>query len=427
MMSDQDESVAESPEKADVSQEAKASDKTLAETDPAERRSGEPSDPETPGADAEQTAEAAEIPEPSGEEIARVMALFTRAPRDDAGPRFQFARWGRPIRPAVFGVDAASAETIVAGFAKTAEDAGLGVVEDDPELGANLLIFFCETWADLLDAPGLDRLAPDLPGLTRALEASDANQYRLFNLDEAGAVRAAIVLIRYDDAMAAQSPEALALHQAVQTLLLWSDKAFAEEAPVSLRRDGRATVRSWFGRLLRAAYAEETPTATDDPMVAEALARRMAAMPRGRGRGGRTRGETPRGERASGKRGRGRSEKSAPPAEEAAQKQPIDTETVETEATGREAISADEPPAIETPTVETPTIETPEPQSAAAQSAESEVAESEAAEAAGAQPETPPAPKSDGENETKSEAAPKPARRSARRRSAAAAEGDGDA
>jgi len=69
--------------------------------------------------------------------------------------------------------------------------AGREVAEIDPELGANLMVFFCADWDEIADVPNLDRLIPDLAPLLDRLRGAEANQYRVFRFDNAGAIRAA--------------------------------------------------------------------------------------------------------------------------------------------------------------------------------------------------------------------------------------------
>ncbi|MEO0720072.1 MAG: hypothetical protein AAFU68_06250 [Pseudomonadota bacterium] len=202
----------------------------------------------------------------------RIAQLFTRS----EGGAFHFARWARPIAPAVFGTDEQGQAIMTAGIEEAAEIAGLDVVDEDPEFEKNCLVFFCKDWGDLAATPGLDRLVPDLAKLISLLGAAGANQYRIFSFDEAGGIRLAIVLIRYDADMSSISPQALALNQAVQTLLLWSDAAFTAESPTALQASGRGTVKPWFARLLAAAYASDGPSASQDLATAEVLA---AALP----------------------------------------------------------------------------------------------------------------------------------------------------
>ncbi len=224
-------------------------------------------------------------PQPTPDEVARVRDLFDRAESADAPlTGFHFARWTRPLCPAVFGADAAGAEAMVSGLRDAAKLVGLEVVDEDPDFGANILYFFCEDWADLRKAPGLDRLIPDLDKLTVLLAAAGANQYRIFSFSPDRGLRLAVVLLRYDDDLGRLSPQALALGQAVQTLLLWSDRAFVRENPVDLgfrrgraHRDRRPRVTRWFAALLRAAYAEDAPAYATDPALAETLAAAVIA------------------------------------------------------------------------------------------------------------------------------------------------------
>jgi hypothetical protein len=107
-----------------------------------------------------------------------ITALFTRA-----DGQFLFARWGRPIAPVVFGVEDATVSILKGAIEAVVALAGHKMAETDPELGANLMVFFIRDWSELSATPGLDRLLPDLPDLVARLEEADANQYRAFRFE----------------------------------------------------------------------------------------------------------------------------------------------------------------------------------------------------------------------------------------------------
>ena len=83
----------------------------------------------------------------------QVLALFTR--KDGS---YFCARWGRPIVPVVFGVDDATLAIVKGAIEAVVALAGHKMAETDPELGANLMVFFCRDWAELPQVPNLDRL-----------------------------------------------------------------------------------------------------------------------------------------------------------------------------------------------------------------------------------------------------------------------------
>ena len=97
----------------------------------------------------------------TGEDVA---ALFTRADGS-----YLFARWGRPIVPVVFGVDDATLPVVKGALEAVVALAGHRMAETDPELGANLMVFFFRDWAELPEVPNLDRLVPDLAALCARL------------------------------------------------------------------------------------------------------------------------------------------------------------------------------------------------------------------------------------------------------------------
>ena len=201
---------------------------------------------------------------------ADIRALFTRADGS-----YLFARWGRPIAPVVFGVEDASLPVIKGAFEATATLAGIGTTDADPELGANVMVFFARDWDELRGVPNLDRLIPDLAPLLDRLHAAEANQYRVFRFDAEGAVRAAFVLLRMDEHLRAVPAETLALSQAVQTILLWSDTAFGDRSPLLATPHG-AILRPEIGDVVRAAYDPVMPAHATDPAHALRLAARLA-------------------------------------------------------------------------------------------------------------------------------------------------------
>lgn len=195
--------------------------------------------------------------------------LFTRG-----DGTFLFARWGRPIVPVVFGVDDATLSVVKGAIEAVVALAGHRMSDTDPELGANLLMFFFREWDELAETPDLDRLVPDLGPLLAKLKAADANQYRLFRFDEAGAIKAAFVFVRMDENLSRMPAEDLALAQAAETILLWSDTAFAETGPLGLA--GEAVVlRPDIAGVIRAGYDPVLPAVATDRSHALRLAARL--------------------------------------------------------------------------------------------------------------------------------------------------------
>ncbi|WP_425289157.1 hypothetical protein [Yoonia algicola] len=202
-------------------------------------------------------------------ESQNIEKLFTRA--DGA---YVFARWGRPIVPVVFGVDDASLAVFKGAIEAVVTLASHQMAETDPELGANLMIFFCQDWQEMTEVPHLDQLVPDLAPLVERLEQADANQYRIFRFDEAGAIRAAFVFLRMDDHLAAVPADTLALSQAVQTILLWSDRVFDDTPPLAMIAD-KAMLRPEIADVIRAAYDPVMPAMAQDASHALRLAARV--------------------------------------------------------------------------------------------------------------------------------------------------------
>jgi hypothetical protein len=206
-------------------------------------------------------------PAPTAEEVA---ALFTRSDGS-----YLCARWGRPLAPVVFGVDEATLALFKGAIEAVAALAGQPIAETDPELGANLMVFFLRDWEELLALPGLDRLVEGLGPLVARLAAEGANQYRLFRFDADGAIRACFSFLRVDADLAAVPAETLALSTAVQAILLWSDTAFAARPAFVRAPAGAAMLRPEIAGVIRAAYAPAMPRAARDPAHACHLAARL--------------------------------------------------------------------------------------------------------------------------------------------------------
>ena len=203
----------------------------------------------------------------------QVRALFTRA-----DGQFLCARWGRPIVPVVFGVEDATLSVVKGALEAVVALAGHRMAETDPELGANLMIFFFRDWAELPEVPNLDRLVPGLGDLCAKLEAAEANQYRIFRFDPEGAIRAAFVFVRMDAHLAAVPVETLALSQAVQVILLWSDRAFTDLSPLAVAEGGAVMLRPEIAGVIRAVYDPVLPGVAQDPAHALRVAARLGRL-----------------------------------------------------------------------------------------------------------------------------------------------------
>ena len=199
-----------------------------------------------------------------------VEPMFTRSDGD-----YLFARWGRPIVPVVFGVDDATLSVVKGAIEAVVVLAGHQMAETDPELGVNLMVFFFREWDELVETPDLDRLVPDLEPLVARLKAAEANQYRHFRFDEAGAIKAAFVFVRMDAEMSKVPAEDIALAQAAQTILLWSDVAFRDKGPLAQIGE-RIVLRPDIAGVIRAGYDPLMPVVAHDPSHALRIAARVA-------------------------------------------------------------------------------------------------------------------------------------------------------
>ena len=199
-----------------------------------------------------------------------IESLFTR---DGA---YVFARWGRSVAPVVFGVDDATLATVKAALEAIAALSGREIAETDPELGANLMIFFLRDWEELLGVPNLGEMIPDLEATVARLKAANANRYRAFRYDAAGAIQAGFAFLAMRGGLEELPAETLALSEAVETVLTWGEAAFSETSPLALHPETGVTIlRPEIAQVIRAAYDPVLPDAADDPSHALRLFARI--------------------------------------------------------------------------------------------------------------------------------------------------------
>lgn len=202
-----------------------------------------------------------------------ISGLFTRT-----DGTYLFARWGRSIAPIVFGVEDATLSLMKGAIEALCTLTGHHMAETDPELGINYMMFFFREWSELTEVPDLDRLVPDLSPLVSRLEAAEANQYRIFRFDTAGAIKACFIFVRMDKEMQKVSADTIALSQAVQSMLLWSDAAFQDKSPLGLLENGTAVLRPDISDILRVAYDPMLPVAADDASHALRIFARLSVQ-----------------------------------------------------------------------------------------------------------------------------------------------------
>jgi len=197
--------------------------------------------------------------------------LFTRA-----GDDYVFARWGRPIVPVVFGVQDQTLEVLKGAIEAVVTLAGHKMAETDPEIGANLMVFFIADWGELLDVPRFDELIPELEQVVARLKAAEATQYRAFRFDDDGAIQACFSFVRMSGEMLELPAETIALSSMVQAILLWGEGAFATNSPLAVMPETGATIlRPEIANVIRAAYDPAMPAAARDPSHALRLAARI--------------------------------------------------------------------------------------------------------------------------------------------------------
>ena len=99
---------------------------------------------------------------------------------------YRFARWGRPLVPVLFGVEADTLAMFKAACGAVAALTRHGIAETDAEMGANLMVFFVRDWAELHAIPDMATLVPGIKTTVARLDAAGARQYRLFRFEVAG-------------------------------------------------------------------------------------------------------------------------------------------------------------------------------------------------------------------------------------------------
>ena len=182
-----------------------------------------------------------------------ITELFTR------DGSYLCARWRRPVAPVIFGLADESLGIFRSVIRAALADAGHPVTDTDPEMGANLMMFFCRDWDELAGIPDLDRLSGQ-PDLVTRLRGADADAYQIFRFEEDGAIRACLSFMRMQGAMAGQHPAMLAETLATRALLTFSREVTASTELASL---------------IRAAYDPVMPHSARDPSHALRLAARL--------------------------------------------------------------------------------------------------------------------------------------------------------
>ena len=205
-----------------------------------------------------------------------VQSLFLR------DGKYHFSRWAKPLSPVIFGVDDSSLIAIKEAFSDVLSLTPLKLSEFDPDLGANLLMFFCSRWPELSTIPNLNKLIPNLVDLLETLDNNQANQYRTFSFSPDGAINFVVVLLKYDLELSSVSVQTLAVSQMLQSVLLWSPDAFKEDSPIAVvKQTNRCVVKPFYAALLKAAYDPVLPNYSLDEIHAMRLEARVGVFMKG--------------------------------------------------------------------------------------------------------------------------------------------------
>ncbi|WP_235931258.1 hypothetical protein [Paracoccus xiamenensis] len=185
----------------------------------------------------------------------QIADLFTR------DGQYLAARWGRPVAPVIFGLADESLDIFRGALKAAYAHAGHPITDTDPEMGANLMMFFCRDWDELAEIPDLDRLTGQ-PDLVARLKQQHADHYQIFRFDADGSIRACLSFIRISGALADAHPAQLA-----ETLAMRSMLTFAHEI----------TATAPLAQVIRAAYDPVMPAVARDPSHALRLAARTTS------------------------------------------------------------------------------------------------------------------------------------------------------
>ncbi len=187
--------------------------------------------------------------------------LFTR---EDGS--YQFARWGRPVAPVVFGVNDEILSALKVAIKSTTGITGRSLAETDPEMGTNFMWLFIREWSELENVPDLDKLIPNLGEKMKAMEAANSFSYRYFTFDENNAIKFCCNIIRPVDEYAQRPVSVIGATETLLSTLMFGPKAFAKESPMAVLPDKNVVlVKPKYAAVIRAAYEANMPDTADDP------------------------------------------------------------------------------------------------------------------------------------------------------------------
>lgn len=192
---------------------------------------------------------------------------------------YKFARWSRPQAPAIFGVDDATLGQMKETIIKTVGFTGQEIADVDPDIGMNFMWFFCQSWDELKDAPGLAKLMPDLNERVDRLNAENAFTHRIYGFEEDGSIRMCASFFRMTGEMLDVPLNVLTMTETIRSLLLWSDNALDEHQSVfMIDESGSCHGHPVFTALLHAAYEPVMPATADDASHALRLHARITKL-----------------------------------------------------------------------------------------------------------------------------------------------------
>ena len=187
--------------------------------------------------------------------------LFTQA-----DGTYQFARWGRPIAPVIFGVNDQILAGLKAAISSTIGITGQKMGELDPDLGTNMMWIFCRDWDEVLELPDIEKLIPGIREKMTDIKNSNASSYRYLTFDKDGAIMFACVLIRPVGEYANQPVSVIGAAETLLTLATFGAGAFKKESPIAVIKENNVVVvKPKYAAVVRAAYDQTMPARSDDP------------------------------------------------------------------------------------------------------------------------------------------------------------------
>jgi hypothetical protein len=155
----------------------------------------------------------------------------------------------------VFGVEDATVSILKGAIEAVVALAGHAMAETDPELGANLMVFFIRDWSELTATPGSTGCCRICPTSWRGWRRPTPTSTAPSASTPTARSRRPSSSCGWTRICPRIPAETIALSQVVQTILLWSDTAFLGSSPLAVVAEGGpALLKPGIADLIRVAY-----------------------------------------------------------------------------------------------------------------------------------------------------------------------------